>query len=297
MADENKENMSGFWQTLVIAISVMLLAIFGVFAIHKWIVPNDVALSDANLTIVLSFIGVLATFIVIGNFAQVSDIRRKMEQDIENIKTKEIEPIKTGLGTIEGKVAGHTTSITDIGTRIAGIDASIGRINSRIDDVNATIAQNKEANEKYAQEQVSAESLRIRTTLKQYKRLVLESLFASYGDVKKVEAIINKLSSLGDEDNFFLYVYRARANSTITAKATLTEKGIVFSDEAGNPISVSSIKKIDSIDIKPQQLYTLYCIYQDAITIMVEDYSGNIIEARTEEAVEEGDDNHMDLNN
>ena len=293
---EEKENMNGFWQTLAIAIAVMLLAIFGVFIIHKWIVPNDTTLSDANLTIVLSFIGVLATFIVIGNFAQVSDIRRRMEQDIEDIKKNKIDPIETGLDTTKGTVAGHTTSFTDIGARIDGVDASIESINTRLDGIDTTILSNKEANERYAQEQVSAESLRLRTTLKQYKRLVIETIFASYGDVSKVENTINKLMSPKEEDNFSIYVYRNGGNSTITTKATLTEKEINFVNEAGDTIATSSIRKIDDIEIKPQQLFKLYCLYQDTMSITIEDYSGNVGVARTDAVMGDVNDNRMDLN-
>ena len=282
--------MKGFWQTLVITIAVMLLAIFGVFVIHTWIVPNNTTLSDANLTIVLSFIGVLATFIVIGNFAQVSDIRHQMEQDIEDIKTKEIDPIKTGLDTTKRTVIGHTTSITDIGTRLNGID-------TRIEGIDTIISSNKAANEKYSQEQVTSESIRLRASFKQYKRLVIETIFASYGDVSKVENTINKLMSPKEEDNFSVYVYRNGGNSTtITTKATLTEKGINFVNDAGESIAISSIRKIDGIEIKPQQLFKLYCLYQDTMTITMEDYSGNVGVARTDAVMGDGDDNRMDLN-
>lgn len=290
MPEEKKDNMKGFWQTLVITIAVMLLAIFGVFVIHTWIVPNNTTLSDANLTIVLSFIGVLATFIVIGNFAQVSDIRHQMEQDIEDIKTKEIDPIKTGLDTTKRTVIGHTTSITDIGTRLNGID-------TRIEGIDTIISSNKAANEKYSQEQVTSESIRLRASFKQYKRLVIETIFASYGDVSKVENTINKLMSPKEEDNFSVYVYRNGGNSTtITTKATLTEKGINFVNDAGESIAISSIRKIDGIEIKPQQLFKLYCLYQDTMTITMEDYSGNVGVARTDAVMGDGDDNRMDLN-
>jgi hypothetical protein len=48
-------------------------------------------ISDAVITnesIVLAFIGVLATFIVVGNFAQVSEIRNIIENKIKSLEHK-----------------------------------------------------------------------------------------------------------------------------------------------------------------------------------------------------------------
>lgn len=293
----NEDNMKELRRTLIIAVVVMIIAIFGVYLVHKFVVPNSVPLTDSNLTIVLSFIGVLATFIVIGNFAQVSDIRRQMEQNLEDIKTKEIGSIKTGLHTLDEKIIEHTASITGLNTQVNGVDASIVAINARIDGIDETIASNKESYEKYAQEQVSEESVRLRVALKQYKRLVIEALFASYGDIVKVENAINKLISPLNEDTFTLGVYGKNGYKTIITKAKLTNKDLIFTDEEGEQVAASSIRKIDSIDIKPHQLYKLYCLYQDTITLKVDNYSENVAALRTDKTLEvEGVDNRFEIN-
>lgn len=74
--------MKKFWDQykiiIIILLIVILLGVFYVLAFF-WCLP----VSDSEVA--LGFFGILATFVVIGNYAQVSNIKNQMDQSINNI--------------------------------------------------------------------------------------------------------------------------------------------------------------------------------------------------------------------
>lgn len=78
-------------KTIVFAIVICAVCAMGVLGALSVLHVLPSPLSDDNLTIVLSFVGVIATFIVVGNYAQVSGIRDDMSQKMEEYKKTEKE--------------------------------------------------------------------------------------------------------------------------------------------------------------------------------------------------------------
>ncbi|MBQ2177047.1 MAG: hypothetical protein II453_19010 [Alphaproteobacteria bacterium] len=70
-----------------LAISVVImLAAAGVFMIIvKWMRFSSLDIND----MMVSFVGILATFIVINNYAQIQEIKKDLERKIEDLKTQQ----------------------------------------------------------------------------------------------------------------------------------------------------------------------------------------------------------------
>lgn len=90
MGNVNSNNDS-WWKKIllsVLEITVVIIAAGGVVFIAKRASLINADISDFNVSLIIAFIGVLATFIVVGNYSQVSDIRNRVENEIEKFKEK-----------------------------------------------------------------------------------------------------------------------------------------------------------------------------------------------------------------
>lgn len=85
----NTEKKDPWWHKLVISvveIAVVIIASAGVVFIAKRASLINADISDFNVSLIIAFIGVLATFIVVSNYSQVSDIRNRVDNEIEKFK-------------------------------------------------------------------------------------------------------------------------------------------------------------------------------------------------------------------
>lgn len=94
-------------------IGIIALIIVLVLIVFRITIPFE---KLDNTGIIISFIGVLATFIVIGNFAQTSRIEDQVKKDIGDINTRLIscEKVTEQLNTINKTIAEHTISINSL---------------------------------------------------------------------------------------------------------------------------------------------------------------------------------------
>jgi flagellar motor component MotA len=87
---------------IVVAILAILAIIFGFMAFKNGYIPN-------NETLILTFVGILATFIVISNYAQVKDIESKLEKKSKALeerldsKINEALQVKKDFGEMQDK--------------------------------------------------------------------------------------------------------------------------------------------------------------------------------------------------
>ena len=81
---------------VILLISIFVVAVFwvGVFISARCF---DFEISDQN--IILTFVGILATFIVISNYEQVQSIEKKTQKQVDDLK-EEMEYFKTHITTI-----------------------------------------------------------------------------------------------------------------------------------------------------------------------------------------------------
>lgn len=95
-------------------IGIIALIIVLVLVVFRITIPFD---KLDNSGIIISFIGVLATFIVIGNYAQTSHIENQVKKDIGDINTRLIscERATEQLSTINKTIEEHTRSINSLG--------------------------------------------------------------------------------------------------------------------------------------------------------------------------------------
>ena len=72
--------------SIVVVVIIGIIAIlFGIYAFYCGIIPND---ESKNTSIILGFVGILATFVVLSNYLQVKEIENKTKKQIEDFKNK-----------------------------------------------------------------------------------------------------------------------------------------------------------------------------------------------------------------
>jgi len=91
-----------FW---IFGISIFLLGISIFLNISHSVISNE--------SIVLTFIGILATFIVVGNFAQVSEIRNNFDKQVHELEFKMQNKIDQ-LKSLFDEVNETKTKLTEI---------------------------------------------------------------------------------------------------------------------------------------------------------------------------------------
>lgn len=87
--------MKNSWFNISISFIALIIAIVAICCS----VDEDVLINDQS--IVLGFVGILATFVVVGNYAQVKDTERKFEKKIEEINRK-LEEINKNQSLMDG---------------------------------------------------------------------------------------------------------------------------------------------------------------------------------------------------
>lgn len=80
---ESKKKDNNKYIYILFGISIILIFMSITLNISQFVVTNE--------SIVLFFIGVLATFVVVSNYSQVSDIKSNIENKIENLEEQQTE--------------------------------------------------------------------------------------------------------------------------------------------------------------------------------------------------------------
>ena len=79
------ETKNWLW-ALLIVITATVLFIFG-----QILITTNFNIEITNENVILVFVGIIATFIVVSNFAQVADVKREFRQRVENVKKEHEE--------------------------------------------------------------------------------------------------------------------------------------------------------------------------------------------------------------
>ncbi|MDR1683227.1 MAG: hypothetical protein LBS25_07575 [Candidatus Symbiothrix sp.] len=106
----------------------IIIILLGVIVFNQFYVITDAN----NITIILSFVGILTAFIVIGNYAQVKDIETKFKSETEKLQLEfsdvvklknEFETIKTDYDKTKKRIIFATNeSIGNVGEIIAELN-------------------------------------------------------------------------------------------------------------------------------------------------------------------------------
>jgi uncharacterized membrane protein (DUF485 family) len=93
-----------YWVWLIAIISL----VFSIITLFIDVIPHtDWNIEVVSLSIVLGFVGILSTFIVVGNYSHVKEIERKFDK-----KTKEIEDLRSELDDVKIKIETAKSEIT-----------------------------------------------------------------------------------------------------------------------------------------------------------------------------------------
>ena len=74
----SKHEVSVWWKILSISICAIIVIMAGII-----ILCNGLSLEGKSTELVLTFVGILATFIIVGNFSQTQQIRKDIEKDFD----------------------------------------------------------------------------------------------------------------------------------------------------------------------------------------------------------------------
>jgi len=98
---------------------IILLLIFMVaIAIRVTISPSVIE----NDTLVITFVGILATFVVVGNYMQVKEIKDEFNSKAEGLKSSFEEKYKNEISSISKKVDEMKVNIHNIDIHLVGVD-------------------------------------------------------------------------------------------------------------------------------------------------------------------------------
>lgn len=114
--------------------SATVLAIFAAAVISIIFKCFDLRIEEAG--IVLTFVGILATFIVVSNYAQVKSIEDKMESEITHLN-EELEKLRRENVETERNLSRMRIDITELKTQIEKGD--IADVNIKVDAVLSAI--------------------------------------------------------------------------------------------------------------------------------------------------------------
>jgi hypothetical protein len=92
-----------------------IIAICGAFVFKNTVIVDE--------SIVLIFVGIVATFVVVGNYAQVKDIENKFNKETEGIKDYVQRELKIGLSSMESNIKNESIAS-------ARIDALMPKFNA-----------------------------------------------------------------------------------------------------------------------------------------------------------------------
>lgn len=112
------------WITILIVVLVVVFLFFILLMGHGKLIKSDTINSiNDNVTLIISFIGIIATFIVVGNFSQTNAIREDLREKIHGFKlenddfkreiTLKIEEQEESINTIITSINQETINNTE----------------------------------------------------------------------------------------------------------------------------------------------------------------------------------------
>ena len=218
--------------------------------------------NNLNLTILLSFIGILATFVVIGNYAQVSDIRRSTEQDLDK-KKNDIDALNS--------------QVCQLKKEVEELSAKLAELNGNIPEIESVIKERSEEDRLYAFNEIQKESSKIQRGSKNTKRLLLSSILSFYDKTGAVLTLLDKLSKCKETDTFSIGIKNRKNKQKVTVR--ILDDSISFY-RGNQQVASRMIENIDDAEITVSVLKGLYQLYRD---ILVEkspqDYSNMLVSA------------------
>jgi len=257
MPEESKNN--GFWdimkdgKSFMIMIVIIVLFILITSTILAPIITKS-GIGDKDL--VITFIGVLATFIVIGNFAQVSEIRHNMERDLDKAKAEittsktNIKDLKKAIETLQENLPKQND---DLKNEITKLDNAIKQ---QKDGIELSIKNSSDADKLFAREEID----KVRNSFFDYRMLSLALAFTNYGEMEKVLLLFKKLLYAPEKN---VYLITIQNGQSITATAQKVEEGIEFFDKDQQVIDHSAIKTVDGFEMSYESLSILLEMYGD----------------------------------
>ena len=248
---KNIHDIKFSWNIIIYALIIILVAAGTIVFIGKFGIPSDVKLSDANLTIVLSFIGVLATFIVIGNFAQVSDIKRSMEQDLDK-KSSDIEAINNKAIQLRNAIKAQSS-------RLGKLESYTTK---HVEDLFLTINEQSDADRLYAKDEITKETNKIRYNLQNAEKLILTTILTIHQDYEAIFQLLVRLSKCSVNDLFTITVVNDQQERTLQVTALITENNINFYHNKQR-IAPETIKSVEGTSIIFPVLLAIFQLYQD----------------------------------
>lgn len=208
------------WQFIKEYAAVIILAILLILFVFYIVTPFAKVEDDA---LVIAFIGVLATFIVIGNFAQTTAIKTDIESKM------------TQMSTQIGKV---TTTANDNQQKIASITTDTDTNKKDISKLRESI-----------------NSLAINDTITHSDIAQFFALFT--GETRDVQKIMRLLGKMTNEESIY-YISMVDGTSNMAQFALNENNEPILVKQDGSPIEIEDISKISGVQFEWSQIKYAY---------------------------------------
>lgn len=135
-----KSEKNDIIKTIVLAIIIVSICVMGVMGALSVLHVLPTPLTNDNMTLVLSFVGIIATFIVVGNYTQVSSIRDDMLDKIQIAKDEANKNLSNKADELKKDFDNKLSHVCDdcadshikpLQTEIENISSSLENFNSR----------------------------------------------------------------------------------------------------------------------------------------------------------------------
>ena len=182
--------------------------------------------------LVISFLGVLATFIVIGNFAQTSRIEDTLKDEINrlNKRIQVCETQNTKLAKVEADILDHNTKIGDLTSEISSVKSSMSETSKPLD--------------------------------KKDLAKVLELFLGQEGDVRKYMHLYAKFLNSGSR---YAIEYKDGTKDQITMRYSADQKVLNFIDMAQCLVEPEDIAYISGVPFYEGEI--LFAFAHDEIAV------------------------------
>lgn len=265
-----KEKIKVLFSDLWIAIRwgiILSLVMMGVLWLSDRLRIFDSMPSSESL--IITFIGILATFVVVSNFSQVANIEEKADRKIKEIEKK--------VNMISKQCLDKTDS-TSLASSIIQTKEMIDIIKGSDELKSLETVKDEAKNEMMGE---------LEDDIKRYERANLEEIdLRSFQMLKFANALINSkqkdiLQKILLDSNALFKITRKGKNKTNNARIQLKDGVIQFISETGKT-TFDNVFKIDGIQYNSEEIDMALCFILEALkktgTYDRTNLSGNVLE-------------------
>lgn len=235
---ENNDNIKTMGKRIIEIVVLILLAALLILLVFKFAAPIS-HLEDDGL--VIGFIGVLATFIVIGNFAQTSHIRETIENEQANFEkniNQDITQLLTDIESLKSKNTEHEEGINQHATKLNLLIKSSEQTNKDL----------QKLTEEFDKQNLTS------VPINRNDLACFLSLFVGRGnDVSKAMHLYGKMTDFNSQYNIVL-----NDGSRHFAKLLYEDRQVLVLLPKDKKVTLENVKMISGVPCEPNKIQFAY---------------------------------------